>query len=296
MVNSNSGGKIIVAMPAYNEEKYIGSMVLRCQQYADEVIVIDDGSGDSTAEIVKLAGATLIKHDRNRGYGATVKHIITEAKTRDTGVLVLIDADTQHNPAEIPSLIEAIRQGADVVIGSRKLAISSHIPWFRRLGQRVLLGFTNVLSRQKLTDTESGFRAFSRKALEQLELKEEGMAVSAETVSVAVARGLQITEVPISVTYSGVSSTMHPVRHGLSVLNRVLVMISERRPLLFFGLPGAIFLLGGLVIGAFVVRSAYVDQVLDEGRAMITLLLVTIGVLSLFSGLLLNVLVKRLDN
>jgi len=153
-----------------------------------------------------------------------------------------------------------------------------------------------VLSRQKLTDTESGFRAFSRNAIDQLELKEKGMAISAETVSVAAAKGLAITEVPVSVTYTKDSSTIHPVRHGIGVLNRVMVMISERKPLLFFGLPGGIFLLGGLVIGVFVLRGAYVEQVLDEGRALITLLLITIGVLSLFTGLLLNVLVKRLSS
>ena len=293
-MGTGTGEKILVAMPAFNEEKYIGSMVLLCQKFADEVIVVDDGSRDRTAALASLAGATVIKHGGNWGYGATVQTILSEGKSRQADFLVLIDADSQHNPEEIPSLLDAARQGADIVIGSRKLARSSHIPFWRRFGQRVLLIFTNMLSKQKLTDTESGFRAFSKKALELLELKETGMAISAETISAATVKGLTVAEVPISVTYTGDGSTLNPVRHGLSVLNRVMVMISEQRPLLFFGIPGAIFLIGGLVVGGFVIHSAYVGQVLDQGRALVTLLLITIGMLSLFTGLLLNVLTKRL--
>jgi len=111
--------KIIVALPAYNEEKYIGSVVLQAKKYANEVIVIDDGSTDRTAKIAKLAGATVIRHGENKGYGSAIQSILTEAKERATDILVLLDADSQHNPDEIPSLTKAISEGYDLVIGSR---------------------------------------------------------------------------------------------------------------------------------------------------------------------------------
>ena len=288
--------KIIIALPAYNEEKYIGTLVLLARQYAGEVIVVDDGSVDRTAKVAALAGATVIKHGTNRGYGAAIQNILVEAKKRKPDSLVLIDADSQHNPDEIPTLIKAVSEGFDLVIGSRKLQVSSDIPLFRRFGQKVILYFTNILSGRRLSDTESGFRAFSSKAVAVLELKEEGMAVSAETVSAATAKGLSVTEVPVSVTYTKDGSTMNPVKHGLGVLNRVMVMISERRPLLFFGLGGAISVVIGIIYGISVARTVFAAQVLQTGTALISMLFITVGVLGIFTGLILNVLVKRMNN
>jgi len=156
--------------------------------------------------------------------------------------------------------------------------------------------FTRILSRKKLSDTESGFRAFSRKAIAVLEPKEKGMAVSAETVSLATAKGLRIAEVPISVTYNKDSSTLNPVRHGLGVLNRIMVMISERRPLLFFGICGGISTLLGLAAGASVTWIYYTSSLFAVGTALISILLVTIGILCIFTGLILNVLLKRIGD
>ena len=195
-MNESTRPKIIVAMPAYNEEKYIGSIVLQAQQYADEVVVVDDGSTDRTSKVAKLAGATVIEHGENKGYGAAIQSILAQAKKRNPDILVLIDADSQHDPEEIISLTKGISEGFDLVIGSREIS-RNVIPFYRRIGQKVLLYFTRILSRKKLSDTESGFRAFSRKAIAVLEPKEKGMAISAEIVSEATAKGLRVTEVPI---------------------------------------------------------------------------------------------------
>jgi len=285
--------KIIVATPAYNEEKYIGSIVLQARQYADEVLVVDDGSTDRTAKIARLSGATVVRHDKNEGYGVAIQSILAQAKERAADVLVILDADAQHNPDEIPVLTRAITDGFDVVIGSRKLHRGS-IPLYRRLGQKVLSSLTNFLSGTKLSDTESGFRAYSRRAIEALELTEAGMAVSAETIPAAVAKGLKVTEVPISITYTKDGSTLNPVRHGLGVLHRIMVMISERRPLLFFGLFGSISIGLGIVAGVTVVRVLFASQVLNMGTALISMLLFTIGILSIFTGIILSVLVRRI--
>ncbi|HEY50569.1 MAG TPA: glycosyltransferase family 2 protein [Dehalococcoidia bacterium] len=285
--------EIIVGIPAYNEERYIGSVVLQARRFAREVVVVDDGSSDRTAQVAELAGATLIKHQQNSGYGATVQSVLAEAKKRNPEVLVLLDADGQHNPEEISSLVDAIANGADVAIGSRKIK-SEDIPAYRKFGQNIISYFTRVLSRSKLSDTESGFRAFSRKAINVLEPREQGMAISAETISEAMAKGLKIAEVPISAIYTRDGSTLNPIRHGIGVLNRVLVMISERRPLLFFGTAGAISIILGIVAGVIVLKALFTANELAVGTAMVAMLLITVGTLCIFAGMILNVLVKRI--
>ena len=287
--------KIIVGMPAYNEEKYIGSIVLQARRYADEVVVVDDGSSDRTSKVAELAGASVIRHGENKGYGATIQSILAQARERNADILVLLDADSQHDPEEISSLTKAITEGYDLAIGSRKLR-RRDIPAYRQIGQKVISYFTRILSRSKLSDTESGFRAFSRHAIAVLEPKEKGMAISAETVSEATAKGLRIAEVPISAIYTKDGSTLNPVRHGFGVLNRIMVMISERRPLLFFGMGGGILIALGIFAGVVVLQKLFAFQDLHTGTALISMLLITIGILSIFTGIILNLLVKRISD
>lgn len=294
IMNEQASPKIIVAMPAYNEQKYIGSIVLLARPYADEVVVVDDGSADNTSKIAELAGATVVRHADNKGYGSSIQRILAEAKKQKADILVILDADAQHDPDEIPVLTQAIHEGFDIVIGSREIQKSA-IPRYRRLGQKVLAKLTNIASRQRLSDTESGFRAYSKKAIATLELKENGMAVSAEIVSEASRKGLKITEVPISARYTKEGSTLNPVIHGLGNLNRIMVMISERRPLLFFSLAGGILIAFGIVAGVGVVQTYYTSYILATGTALISMLLITIGVLCIFTGIILSVLAKRLS-
>jgi glycosyltransferase involved in cell wall biosynthesis len=284
--------KVAAAIPAFNEEKYIGTIVLKTRQYVDEVIVVDDGSSDQTAEVAKLAGATVIRHERNRGYGASVQTLLAEAKKKDLNILVLLDADAQHNPDEIPDLIKPISDGFDLVIGSRVQG-GSNVPRYRRIGQRVISYFSHILSGQKVSDSESGFRVFSRKAIDSLELKENGMAVSAETIAKVAEKGLKITERPISIRYTEDGSTLNPVVHGFEVLRRVIAMISERRPLFFFGVGGIILITLGLLAGIRVVSIVSQGGGLAMGTALISILLLVIGVFSVFTGIILDVVIRR---
>ncbi|MFC2040838.1 glycosyltransferase family 2 protein [Chloroflexota bacterium] len=292
-MDTSSEQKIIVGMPAYNEEKYIGSIILQARQYADEVIVIDDGSTDHTSSIANLAGATVIKHTENKGKGAAIQRILTESRDREADILVLLDADSQHDPEEIPYLIKAVSEGYDLVIGSRKTR-RDVIPYYRKIGQRVLSFFTRTLSRTKVLDTESGFRALSRKAISEIKLRESGFAIETEMIASAAARGLNITEVPISIIYTQDGSTLNPISHGFGVLNRIISMISNRRPLLFFGSFGSICIVLGLIMGIAVVRVLFASDVLATGSALLSMLLITIGMLSVFTGIILDVLVKRI--
>jgi glycosyltransferase involved in cell wall biosynthesis len=276
--------KIIAGMPAYNEGKYIGTMVLNTRQYVDEIIVIDDGSHDNTARIASLAGARVISHPQNKGYGAAILSIFNEARKQDPDILIILDADSQHDPAEIPRIIQPIIDGYDVVIGTREKQ-TAKIPLYRRFGQKVISHSVNVLLKNPLTDSECGFRAFSRKAIAALDMEENGMAISAETIIDAAMRDLKITEVPVSVTYGSDGSTMNPVAHGLGVLTRVLVMISERRPLFFFGLAGVVIIIVGLVAGVFTIRLYSQSGVVSTPWALIAVFFIILGTISVFNGL-----------
>ena len=159
-----------------------------------------------------------------------------------------------------------------------------------------MIALARTASRTDVSDSESGFRAFSRKAIETIDLHESGFAVETEMLVQAQEHGLSVKEVPISNIYTDDGSTLNPVKHGLGVLNRILYMISERRPLLFFGVSGGVLLLIGLILGIRVMTGVFSNApALATGTAMVTVLLVTIGLLTIFVGIILNTLVNKLN-
>jgi glycosyltransferase involved in cell wall biosynthesis len=284
--------RVLAGIPAYNEATYIGSVVLQTRQYVNEVLVVDDGSTDNTARVAELAGATVIRHAENRGKGTAIQSIVAEAKKRNPDVLVLLDADSQHNPNEIPILIKPISEGFDLVIGSRE-AQNDKTPRYRRIGKKVISRSTRLASKANIFDSESGFRALSPKAINELELKEKGFAIESEMITRAAEKNLKITEVPISNIYTIDGSTLNPIRHGIDVLSRIIVMISERRPLFFFGLAGGILLAAGLTIGFKVLHIATTTGQLAMGSTVLTTLFIIAGMLSIFTGIILNALSSR---
>ncbi len=284
--------RVIVAMPAYNEERYIGTLVLKARKYTDEVLVIDDGSIDGTAEISGLAGATVIRHPQNKGKGVAIQRILDEVKKKIPDVLVLLDADSQHNPDEIPRLIKPVLEGYDLVIGSRE-GTKKSIPFYRRIGQKILLHSTRILARNRITDSESGFRAFSRRAITELKLSQKGFAVESEMIAVAEEKGLKIAEVPISVKYTEDGSTLNPVRHGLGVLTQIMAMISERKPLFFFGILGGVLALAGFLAGIRTLGILRDAGVIPIGTVMLSVLFFIVGIFCIFTGIILHTLSRR---
>jgi glycosyltransferase involved in cell wall biosynthesis len=284
--------RVLAGIAAYNEARYVGSVVLQARQYVDEVIVVDDGSTDSTAKVAGLAGATVVRHPQNKGKGAAVQTILAEARKRNPDVLVLLDADAQHDPNEIPALIRPISEGFDLVIGSRE-AQEAKTPRYRRIGKEVIFRSSRLASGTNVYDSESGFRALSPKAINELDLKANGFAVESEMITFAADKKLKITEVPISNIYTKDGSTLHPIRHGIDVLSRIIVMISERRPLFVFGIVGVILLVIGLVFGVRVIDIANTTGSLAVGSAVLTALFIIAGILSIFTGIILNALARR---
>jgi glycosyltransferase involved in cell wall biosynthesis len=283
-----SAPNIVAAIPCFNEERCIGSVILKSKRFVNSIVVIDDGSIDATAEVATEAGATVCQHSRNRGYGAAIRSALEKGRQLKADILVILDGDGQHDPKDIPKLVKPLLDGeADIVIGSRFIGASKRPPFFRRVGQHVLTATTNISSGYKVTDSQSGFRAYSAKALNALRLTEDGMSVSSEIQFAISKSGLRVTEVPIDVTYTG-KAKRSPWGHGINVLSRVLVLFSLRQPLLLFGLPGLALLGVGLALGARVLSIYGATQQLAVGNALGTVLLCLTGLLAIFTALMLQ--------
>ena len=278
----------MVAIPCFNEERFIGSVVLKARNYADHVIVIDDGSTDKTAMVAELAGAQVIKHNCNEGKGVAVNTAFEYAQEIECKALVLLDGDGQHEPADIPIVLEPIlNDQADMVVGSRFLGMKGSIPRYRVWGQHVLTFFTNIGSQIKLTDSQSGFRAFSPSAIKAFSFAEKGLSVESEMQFLAKEADLRVTEVPIGMTYYD-KAKRSPLAHGMGVLNAIMGLISKRIPLFFFGVPGLIMLGFGFWEGYRVVHGYNIYHEFFLGPALLAVLLCVVGALSLFTGLILH--------
>lgn len=242
---------MIVCIPAFNEAANIANIVTAAREYADEVIVCDDGSSDYTGEKASAAGATVVKHAVNKGYGGAIKTLFGAAKERNADVMVTIDSDGQHDPQQIPSVIEPIVScGYDIVIGSRFLKNEDRkkVPAYRSFGIKAITRLAQMTYHRNLTDAQSGFRAYGRRALNEIELTEEGMAVSTEILMRAGQADLMIKEVPISVRYDVEDGSTHnPITHGVGIILTIIRYLSIYHPLSFYGLPGlALLAVSGL--------------------------------------------------
>jgi glycosyltransferase involved in cell wall biosynthesis len=243
---------IIAGIPAYNEEKTIAKVVLLTQKHVDKVIVCDDGSTDFTGDIAERLGAIVIRNEKNLGYGAAIQSLFEKARALDADVFLTLDGDDQHDPEEIPRMIKELEsREADIVIGSRFLsADKNNIPTYRRYGVKLITKMSNGGNGNKVSDAQSGFRAYNKKAIYNLELLENGMGVSAEILMRARDEGLKITEVPATIRYKDLdTSTQNPLRHGLNLIVTILRLVVEERPLVYLGIPGTVLFLSGLVIG-----------------------------------------------
>ena len=286
--------KIIVGIPAFNEEKNIAPIITKLTNIADKIIVCDDGSTDLTSKISEKLGALVIKHEKNMGYGAAIRSIFLKAKDLNGEILVTFDADGQHRVQDIQNVINPIINGeSEIVIGSRFLDENEKdVPSYRKVGIKVITKITNATIKEKLTDSQSGFRAYSKKVINELNPSELGMGISTEILIKASSKNFRISEVPIKITYSGDTSTHNPISHGSSVILSTIKYTSIEHPLKFYGIPSLIF----FIIG-FSFTYAATQYYSEIGRLNTNLTIVAAGtvliaVVLLITGILLYSLVS----
>jgi len=285
-----SKDKIVAVLPAYNEEVSIGSVVLRTKEHAGRVIVIDDGSSDHTARVAEMAGAEVIRHTKNMGKGKAFKTGFNAASQNGAAIIVTLDSDGQHNPAEIPKLTAPIFSGeADLVNGSRYInGNGKNTPAYRRIGQTVLDKATNMNSGVKITDTQSGFRAFAVNTLPAFRFKQNGFGIESEMLTDAAKSDIRIKEVEIDVRYDVDCSTEHPVSHGVQVLVKILRDMEFNKPLYYFTVPGMIVGGVGLVLGLVFLRNFYLGGSLSFGPTLMMIMLTLVGTFMTFTGIILH--------
>jgi len=292
------GNKLTIAacIPAFDEESTIAKVIIRALKHVDKVVVVDDGSRDDTALIAERLGAVVVRHERNLGYGAAIRSCFNSARDLNADVLVTLDADGQHDPDQIPRLIEPVREGlADIVVGSRFLGGSgkTEAPRYRQAGIRVLTRFTEAASRTEFTDAQSGFRAYGRRAIEEIVPAEQGMGVSVEILMKAVEHKLRILEVPVTVEYKGLDTSTHnPLYHALDVLASVIKFTSVRHPLVFYGGASAVSLAVSIAFGAWAIELYSKTGVLVTNITLISIAFGLVGILTFFVAVILFTLIS----
>ena len=280
--------KIVIGIPAYNEEKNIASILLRLKNISEYIIVCDDGSSDLTSEIAEKLGAIVVKHKKNLGYGAAIKTIFLKAQEINADALVTFDADGQHRIEDIDKILVPIKNNkADIVIGSRFLNDEQKISKYRKIGIKTITELTNITSGTKITDSQSGFRGYNRKTLENIKLTESGMGISTEILIKAKKSNFKIIEVPIIVSYEGETSTHNSIIHGSSVIISTLKYVAMERPLTFYGIPGLLFLIIGVSFGLWAIQIFTIEGVLITNIALIGMGGVILGTVMMITATIL---------
>jgi len=288
---------VVAAIPAFNVERTIARLVLEAQKFVDVVLVCDDGSTDCTAEIAERMGADVIRHEKNFGYGAAIKTLFTMARELNADVLVTLDGDGQHDPREIPRLIEPVLENkADIVLGSRFLGEKENgVPRYRGWGIKLISKLTGAASNHKFNDAQCGFRVYGHKALSGLSLVENGMGASVEVLMKSQKNGLTVVEVPAEVKYKELerSSTQNALGHGAGVLMSILRLVVEEKPLMLLGLPGIIFLFAGTAFGIWMLKIFAEEQQISTNIALASMAFILIGMFTLFTAITLYAISRQ---
>ena len=286
--------KITVGIPAYNEEKNIEQIIKNLKQIADTVIVCNDGSSDDTGKIAENLGAIVINHPQNLGYGGAIRSLFFKARELDCDVLVTMDSDGQHRIKDILPVSEPIiKNQADLVIGSRFLeGNQENIPTYRQVGIKIITKLANTSLDKSITDSQSGFRAYAKKVISEITPLEKGMGVSNEILMKSSKKGFKIAEVPIIVSYEGDTSTQNPISHGASVIMSTLKFISIDHPLKFYGIPGLIFLVIGLIFTILTIQGFTETRQILLSTAVIGVGTIIFGTVLLMTSIILYSIVN----
>jgi len=226
--------------------------------------------------------------------------LFRRARELGANVTITFDGDGQHDPNEIPALTKPIlKDDVDVAIGSRFLNKEGRkdVPFYRRIGIKAITKLAGVAINSKMSDAQHGFRAYGRKALECLEVSENGMGVSVEILMKAKERGLRVVEVPMGCNYHGLkkTSTHSPLRHGVSIVMSIVKLVVEDKPLLFLGVPGAVSLLVGVFFGVWMLQLYAIERLIVTNIALASMAFVLIGFFAIFTAITLYAITRLLQ-
>jgi len=267
----------LACIPAYNEENSIADVVTKSLSHVDRVIVCDDGSTDDTAKVAREAGATVITQTK-QGYGAAISSLFDYARKENARIMVTLDGDGQHNPNQIPLLVDAIStHSVDVAIGSRFLNGSTKASGYRKTGIKIITSASNYGTNFKVSDSQSGFRAYSKDAIDAIHPTEQGMSVSTEILLKISNKGLSIAEVPITISYEGDTSEQNSVSHGVGVLMNTIKYVSIKHPLQFYGIPGLGLIVLGIILGGIFLEAYLNSQAIFYGSLLGSVVLFLLG-------------------
>jgi len=290
--------KTIAVIPAYNEEESIAEIVTGTKKHVDKVLVINDGSTDATEKNARKAGAVVYSHPINRGLGPTILDGYREALRMGADIVLQTDADGQYLTTEIPKLLKPVVENrADMSLGSRFAGEIEHMPGIKKFGNRMFSRFTSFLAGTKITDAQTGFRAMNRELLENI-IPTGRYTYTQEMIIRASREGYRIQEVPIFFAkrkHGDSRLISNSFSYGSNALSIMVKTFREYHPLKFFGVPGVVFILLGLLLGISLV-DVFVKTGTFSGHTasvMLTVLLIITGGLLISMGLLADMMESK---
>jgi hypothetical protein len=289
--------KIVACIPAFNAGESISRVVSRTKMHVEQVIVVNDGSVDNTSDQATYAGAKVISHPINLGYGSAISTCLKAGVEAGADIIITLDADLQHHPEEIPLLIKPImEQRADIVTGSRFVNEIEHstLPTYRKFGITVLTKVTNFMAQTTISDATTGFRAYSNRAAKTIASMafSPGMGASSQILMEAFRSGLLIEEVPVNISYrTGVdTSRQNAISMGMKILSSIIRYITIRRPLSFIGIPGLVILSIGVACLFLLLDIFNNTRFIPTGLGMLTIATSVIGLVLLLGSMFLYTL------
>ena len=286
--------KIVVTIPAYNEEKTIGSLINKINEvmgngkYEYKVMVVDDGSKDKTAEVAKLANAVVYSHPKNYGLADTFRTETEKALKLGADVIVHIDADIQYKPEEIPLLLKEIENGYDLVLGSRFKGKIEYMPIIKKLGNKAFSRVVSNITGIRISDAQTGFRAFTKDVAEKIKIT-SNHTYTQEQIIRAVKKKFKIKEVPVYFAKRNDKSRLisNPFKYAISAWINLIRTYRDYEPLKFFGLTGTSIFSIGLLIGLYLTYLHFTSGIVGHfALMMLDILILSIGLQIIIFGFL----------